>query len=150
LNYVALNYPNNPEGKKSREMVEEQLPKLEPREFSQETESVGTGNWKLVFPFKIRDNEQALQLKEKLEKSIQDLKYRNVVSKDIYNLEDQFVIVHGFRSKEYALGYAELLKNNKDYRVAYQNFVILSNNYKIIQVHKNLEDYKKLRLTPKP
>ena len=150
LNYVALNYPNNPEGKKARVMVEEQLPKLEPKEFSLETGSVGAGNWKLVFPFKIRDNEKALQLKEKLEKSIEDLKYRNVVSKDIYNLEDQFVIVHGFRSKEFALGYAELLKNNKDYRVANQNFVILSNNYKIIQVHKNLEEYKKLQLTPKP
>lgn len=150
LNYVALNYPNNPEGKKAQIMVEEQLPKLEIKEFSRETESVGTGNWKLVFPFKIRDNEKALQLKEKLEKSIKDLRYRNVVSKDIYNLEDQFVIVHGFRSKEFALGYAELLKNNKDYRVANQNFVILSNNYKIIQVHKNLEEYKKLQLTPKP
>lgn len=150
LNYVALNYPNNPEGKKAQAMVEEQLPKLEPKEFSLETESIGTGNWKLVFPFKIRENEKALQLKEKLEKSIKDLKYRNAVSKDIYNLEDQFVIVHGFRSKEFAQGYAELLKNNKDYRVANQNFVILSNNYKIIQVHKNLEEYKKLRLTPKP
>ncbi|MEJ1221529.1 type IX secretion system periplasmic lipoprotein PorW/SprE [Sediminicola sp. 1XM1-17] len=150
LNYVALNYPNNPEGKKAQAMVEEQLPKLEPKEFSAETESVGTGNWKLVFPFKIRDNDKAVQLMEKLEKSIKDLRYNNIVSKDIYNLEDQFVIVHGFRSKEFALGYAELLKNNKDYKVANHNFVILSSNYKIIQVHKNLEDYKKLQLIPKP
>lgn len=150
LNYVALNYPNNPEGKKAQDMVAEQLPKLEPKEFSTETESVGTGNWKVVFPFKIRDNDKALELKEKLEKSIKDLRYNNVVSKDIYNLEDQFVIVHGFRSKEFALGYAELLKNNKDYRVGNQNFVILSTNYKIIQVHKNLDDYKKLQLTPIP
>jgi len=150
LNYVALTYPNNPEGKKAEQMVKEQLPKLEPKEFSPETESTGTGNWKVVFPFKRHKNQEALELKKLLEKSIKDLKYRNLVSKDIYDLEDQFVIVHGFKSKEFALGYAELLKINKDYKVSKENFVILSYNYKTIQVHKNLNDYKAYILTPKP
>ena len=150
LNYVALTYPNNPEGKKAEQMVAEHLPKLQEKEFSSETESSGTGNWKVVFPFKRNSNKAALVLKELLEKSIKDLKYRNIVSKDIYNLEDQFVVVHGFKSKDFALGYAELLKNNKDYKVTKENFVILSSNYKITQVHKNLEDYKKSLLTPKP
>lgn len=142
LNYVALNYPNNPEGKKAAEMIAEQLPKLEPNTFSEESTSVSRGNWKVVFPFKINDDEKALKLKELLERAIKDLKYKNSVSKDIYDLEEEFVVVHGFKSKEFALGYAELLKNNKEYRVAYGNFVILSNNYKIIQVHKNLDAYR--------
>ncbi len=142
LNYVALNYPNNPEGKKASQMIADQLPRLELKEFSQETESIGTANWKVVFPFKIKDDEKALKLKELLEKAIKDLKYKNSVSKDIYDLEDEFVVVHGFKSKDFALGYAELLKNNKDYRVAYGNFVILSNNYKIIQIHKNIDEYR--------
>lgn len=150
LNYVALTYPNNPEGKKAEQMVAEQLPKLESKEFSSETGSSGTGNWKVVFPFKIRDNEKALQLKNRLEEVIKDLNYRNIVSKDIYNLEDQFVVVHGFRAKDFALGFAELIKNNRDYRIKDENFVVLSNNYKIIQVHKNLESYKAQILTPKP
>lgn len=150
LNYVALTYPNNPEGKKAEQMIAEQLPKLEPREFSPETDSKGTSNWKVMFPFKRSDNEKALKLMELLEKSITDLRYRNSVSKDIYNLEDQFVVVHGFKSQDFALGYAELLKNNKDYRVADKNFVILSMNYKVIQVHKNLQDYLNTLITPKP
>lgn len=87
---------------------------------------------------------------ELLEKSIEDLRYKNTISKDIYNLEDQFVVVHGFKSKDFALGYAELLKNNKDYRVANENFVVLSENYKIIQVHKNIDEYRNTLLTPKP
>ncbi len=150
LNYVALTYPNNPEGKKAEQMIVEQLPKLEPKEFSTEEGSSGTGNWKVVFPFKIQDDEAAVKLMEILEKSIKNLNYRNTVSKDIYNLEDQFVAVHGFKSKDFALGYAELLKNNKDYKIRNENFVILSSNYKIIQVHKNLQDYKNMLLTPKP
>jgi tetratricopeptide (TPR) repeat protein len=150
LNYVALTYPNNPEGKKAEQMVAEQLPKLEPKEFSPETDSKGTSNWKVVFPFKRSNNEKALKLMELLVKSIEDLRYKNIVSKDIYNLEDQFVVVHGFKSKDFALGYAELLKNNKDYRVADENFVVLSENYKIIQVHKNIIEYRNTLLTPKP
>ncbi|KQC30577.1 tetratricopeptide repeat protein [Flagellimonas eckloniae] len=150
LNYVALTYPNNPEGKKAEQMVAEQLPKLAKKEFSPETGSSGAGNWKVVFPFKIKDNEKALKLKERLEESITDLKYKNIISKDIYNLEDQFVVVHGFKSKDFALGYAELIKKNKDYRIKDENFVVLSDNYKIIQVHKNLESYKEQISTPKP
>nr|WP_299386051.1 hypothetical protein [Allomuricauda sp.] len=150
LNYVALTYPNNPEGKKAEEIIAEQLPKLEAREFSPETGSTGAGNWKVVFPFKIKDNEKALELMKRLQESIKDLNYKNKISKDIYNLEDQFVVVHGFKSKDFALGYTELLKKNRDYRINHENFVVLSNNYKIIQVHKNLEAYKAQILTPKP
>lgn len=150
LNYVALTYPNNPEGKKAEQMVAEQLPKLEVKEFSKETGTTGKGNWKVVFPFKRTNEKEAVHLMERLEKSIQDLKYKNVVSKDIYDVENQFVVVHGFKSRDFALGYAELLKNNKDYRIRNENFVILSSNYKIIQVHKNLMDYKNFVLTPKP
>ncbi len=147
LNYVALTYPNNPEGKKAEQIIAEQLPKLQAKEFSTETES---GNWKVVFPFKRADDEAALKLMELVNKSIKDLNYKNIVSKDIYNLEEQFLVIHGFKSKTFALGYVELLKINKDYKVDNENFVILSSNYKIIQVHKNLQEYQSQILTPKP
>ncbi len=142
LDYVALTYPNNPEGKKAEHMVAEQLPKLAIKDFSSETGSKGTGNWKVVFPFRRSNNEIALRVKGDLEAAIKDLKYRNIISKDIYTLEDQFVVVHGFPSKDYALGFAELIRFNKDYLIKNENFVILSSNYKIVQVHKNLQEYK--------
>ena len=150
LNYVALTYPNNPEGKKAEIMVSEQLPKLAVKEFSPEAEAKGSGNWKVVFPFKRHENDKALKLIERLEKAIKDLRYKNYVSKDIYDLEDQFVVVHGFKSKDFAEGFDELLKINKKYKISEENFVILSSHYKIVQVHKNMEEYKKRILTPKP
>ncbi|QBA65425.1 tetratricopeptide repeat protein [Muriicola soli] len=149
LNYVALNYPNQPEGKKAQQMVAEQLPKLEPNGFSSENVEP-KGNWKVVFPFKRSNDEAAVRLLKRLRLTIDDLRYSNIVSKDIYNLEDEFVVVHGFKSRDFALGFTELLKNNKDYRIRNENFVILSDNYKTIQVHKNLKDYRRLNLTPKP
>ncbi|MBO0591330.1 hypothetical protein I2486_07905 [Cellulophaga sp. E16_2] len=150
LNYVALNYPNNPEGKKAKEIIADQLPKLAPKEFLQPNPSKKAENWKLIFTFDMAATESATTLKEELEKAIKDLKYRNTVSIDIYDLENKFVVVHGFKTQDYALGFAELIKNNKDYRIADENFVILSSNYKIIQVHKNLTAYKTHTVTPKP
>ena len=141
LNYVALNYPNNPEGKKAEYMVKEQLPKLASREFSQEEGASGAENWKVAFPYKIREDESALKLKNRLEEIIKDLGYKNKISKDVYNLEDQFVLVHGFKSKEFAEGFVELINTNRKYRVKKENFVISSKNYKIIQVHKNMKAY---------
>ncbi|MGB5355655.1 MAG: hypothetical protein WBN11_03085 [Eudoraea sp.] len=150
LNYVALNYPNNPEGKKAQSIIKEQLPKLEPKDFSMEVGSQGTANWKVIYPFSRQQDDQAVALKRIIEKAISDLNYKNVVSKDIYNLETEFVVVHGFKSKEYALGYVELLNINKDYKVDNENFVILSSNYKTIQVNKNLQEYINQVVTPKP
>ncbi len=142
LKFVALTYPNVYEGKKSQQMLDVQLPKLASREFDQDTVSKGTRNWKVVFPFKIRDNDRALSLQKRLEETVEDLKYKNEVTKDIYNLEEQFVVVHGFPSREFALGFVELIEKNKDYRIREKNFLISSMNYQIIQVHKNLGEYK--------
>lgn len=150
LNYVALNYPNNPEGKKAKEIISDQLPKLAVNTFVTANPANKMEQWKLVFQFRMTETEQANTLKALLEKAIKDLKYKNSVSIDVYNLENQFLVVHGFISEDYALGFAELIKNNKKYRVNKENFVILSTNYKIIQVHKNLEAYKNRVVTPKP
>lgn len=150
LNYVALTYPNDPEGKKAAQLLEEELPKWENQEFATEPAVSGTSNWKVVFPFTTEDDEKALRLKEHLEAAIEELHYKNKVSKDVYTTEEQFVVVHGFPSKEFALGFSELIKNNIDYRINDENFVVLSNNYEIIQIHKNAALYIKQILTPKP
>jgi tetratricopeptide (TPR) repeat protein len=150
LNYVALNYPNNPEGKKAKEMIADQLPKLAAKDFVVANPTKKMEQWKLVFDFKMTETEKAIALKELLEKAIKDLKYKNSVSIDVFNIENQFLVVHGFISEDFALGFGELIKNNREYRVTKQNFVILSTNYKILQVHKNLQAYKNRVVTPKP
>ena len=66
LNYVALTYPNNPEGKKAEQMVADQLPKLAAKEFSLDSIAKGTKNWKVVFEFKRNKIEEATKLHKKL------------------------------------------------------------------------------------
>ncbi len=139
LNYIALNYPNNPEGKEAQRMLDEQLPKMADTSFAPSTE---TGNYKLIYPFSRKNKEGIENLYETITTSLKDLKYHDLsISQDVYDEDKIFLVVHGFKQKEYALGYAELLNINKNYKVDNENFVVLSNNYKIIQIHKNLEVY---------
>jgi hypothetical protein len=65
------------------------------------------------------------------------------VSKDIYDKDLTFVVVHGFDSESSARGYSNLVKNSKKYKVQDPSLIISSDNYKVIQVHKNLDEYKK-------
>ena len=63
------------------------------------------------------------------------------VSRDYYTPEQQLVVVHGLDSKLGALGFGELLKDNKRYKLKPAYFSISRDNYKIIQIHKNLAAY---------
>ena len=64
LNYVALNYPNNPEGKMAEFMIKEQLPKLAEKDFSKEEGAEGAENWKVVFPYKIKRGRISVKAEE--------------------------------------------------------------------------------------
>lgn len=144
LGYVALNYPNTAEGRQAEAMITNQLPKLESTTFLADEAAPKNANWKLVFPVASQSKEQNKQLQATIEKAVSDLKYKNKVSNDVYTLAQHFIVVHGFTKKEFAQGFAELLQNNKDYKLKDANFVILSENYKVVQIHKNLNTFNSL------
>lgn len=140
LNYIALNYPDTPEGKEAAKTINETLTKLENRNFVIDT--LATQSWKLVFPIAKNKPEVEEKLLKKINQSIEDLGYKYLsVSLDVYDRNTKFVVVHGLISYDRALGYAELLKINKDYLVKNENFVISASNYKTLQLHKNITDY---------
>ncbi len=140
LNYVALNYPNAPEGKEAQGIIANQLAKLEGKSFS----DAKTGKWKVVYAFDKSDVEGIAKLTETINKSIKELARKKLrISIDVYSKNKVFLVVHSFVSREFALGYAEMLNINKNYKVDKENFIILSANYRVIQIHKNLEAYLK-------
>ncbi|XLS29318.1 tetratricopeptide repeat protein [Flavobacteriaceae bacterium M23B6Z8] len=139
LNYIALNYPNNIIGKEAQRIAEDAEARLANPAFVTGSDNT---KWKLIFPLQRTDTTAVNKLLEKLTQAVKDQPQRKLkLSKDIYDPNMLFVVVHGLLSSERALGFAELLKNNKDYRIRNENFVILSKNYKTVQVHKNLEAY---------
>ncbi|MEM0517560.1 type IX secretion system periplasmic lipoprotein PorW/SprE [Aequorivita flava] len=139
LNFVSLNYPNSEEGKQAQLIYSNTLPLLAEKDFVTEEES---DSWKLVYKFSNEEAEAAQQLKDKLEKAIKDYHYTNMVTSiDYYTPQTNFVIVHGLNTKLGAKGFGDILKEKKEYKVKHKFFEISTPNYKIIQIHKNLDEY---------
>ena len=59
-----------------------------------------------------------------------------------YNNIITFVVVHGLKSYDGSLGLAERLEKTIDIQ-ADSFFVLSSDNYKTIQIHKNLDKFEK-------
>ncbi len=140
LNFVSLNYPNSEEGKKAQEIYGRVLPKLAVKEFVADTESE---EWKIVYRFDESEDEDMVVLKEKIDKFITERRYNTEMSTsiDYYNPNIRLVIIHGLNTKLGGRGLAEVLSEDKKYKVKRSSFEISSPNYKIVQIHKNLEDY---------
>lgn len=139
LNFVSLNYPSTDEGKQAQQIYSNVLPIIAVKDFVPDEDSE---NWKLVYKFTNEEGEAAQKLKEQLDKALADYYYTDMVTSiDYYDPQTKFVVVHGLKTKLGARGFGEVLKENKKYKINKPYFEISSPNYKIIQIHKNLDDY---------
>lgn len=147
LNYVALTYPNTFEGKQTEKFITERLPQLEALAFNTETPT----NWKILFK---ADNLEDKETKKLLEKITNFAKDRTVekltISTDIYTLTENFFVIHGMKTVESAQQIAQVLRDFKDYKIAQKSIVISSENYKVLQAKKNLDEYMAVNWLEKP
>ncbi len=139
LKDVALKYPETESGKKAQDLLTNSLPALAANKFKPDTLSQ---NMKLLYEFPYEDKAEVEKLKEKVEKAITELNYKYTTSIDIYSKDVVLLVVHGIGSRSRALGFEELLRENKIYAIEKEPIVISSENYKVALVHKTLEDYK--------
>ncbi|MCV6630457.1 MAG: hypothetical protein OIF50_11445 [Flavobacteriaceae bacterium] len=138
IQYVALNFPNSPEGKTAQTIIDQQLPKMEQTSFSKSQ----TGKWKLVYPFQKLEIEAITKLISNVQQALEEEPRKGIkISKDVYDQQKTFVVIHGFLSKDFAEGFAEYLSIHKKFPVNNENFVILTPHYKVVQMHKNLDAY---------
>lgn len=140
LTKVASNFPRSESGKKAQELLSLSLPKLENKVFNQSSDS----NMKMLFSFERENKEEALKLQEKIDAAITELGYSKLsTSIDIYNPDTLFVAVHQVENRARAEGFAELLRINNKYGIDKDPVIISSENYRIVQLHKNLNNYIK-------
>jgi tetratricopeptide (TPR) repeat protein len=138
LNYVALNYPNSEEGKKAEKLLTVDLPKLKALELSK----APSKNWKILYQTKDFENAGTKVLREKIKKFIADRSLNKLaVSLDIYTMTDNFVVLHGINSEDLAIGITSILKDYKDYKVIQKPIIISAENYTIVQIKKNLDEF---------
>lgn len=139
LNYVALNYPDRPEGKKAQETLTEVLPQLQDSAFADEASAK---NWKILYIFPSDQPEEIDAVTQTLQTALENyFLTQYYTSRDVYTPDQTLLVVHGFSSKEAAMAFAERLTNDKRITWKGEATSISSHNYRIIQLHKNLDAY---------
>jgi tetratricopeptide (TPR) repeat protein len=138
LNYVALSYPNSEVGKSTELFITNKIPYLESLSFNSEFPL----SWNILYR---ADNLQDKNTKVLLEKLTKFTKERTIdkltISTDIYTIDKNFIVIHGIKILDNAKGIAQVLKEFKEYKITEPAIVISSENYKVVQVKKNIEEY---------
>lgn len=144
INYVALTFSTTPEGKQAEDILKVNVPKLEQMVFTQDTTSI---KWKVLYKVGKKEAPETQTLIEKLKKYIAEKQYDNFsVSYDVYNESESFVVVHGITSREFSQYFIELVRDAKEYKITNPAQVISSDNYAVVQVKKNYNQYLDLKL----
>ena len=139
LNYIALTYPRSEEGKKARDLLKTAIPSMKFSGFDDAAISV---SWKIVYAFDNSNSQAAERFEKDIQDILEDLKQSNYrTSVDIYNDKQSFVVIHYLSSEAVAEGFAQYLRATPDIAISKPYTVIASENYKMIQLHKNLEAY---------
>ena len=139
LNYVALTYPQTSEGQTAQAILNNSISELKALEFT--SDSLQT-NFKLIYPVNSENDIEANELKSSIDKAISELDYKKLnVSRDVYDIDRNFIVVHGISSKSRALGFMELLRENKNFKIDREAFVMSAENYRIVQIKKNLRNF---------
>ena len=145
VNYVALTYPNSEEGKRATELLNTAIPVLAKKDWYNEETSE---NFYVVYQFENESEENINQFAELLEQKAKNVNYFDLtVSRDVYNRNTTFVVVHGLKSVNGAKGFAQILNEDKKNKakITRPYFSICSENYAIVQRHKNLNAYLDLQ-----
>jgi len=151
INYIALTYVNTEEGKKAQDIITNAFPVLAKKEFISDDNAE---KFNVIFQFENNAGEDIDAFIKILDEEVAKIDYFDLkTSKDVYDENTTFVVVHGLKSIGGAKGFAELLKSEeKDKRgrvvkpkITRPYFAISSPNYAIIQRHKNLNAYLELQ-----
>ncbi len=138
LKFIKMNYSSTLEGKEAELILSEILPTIKNEEF---LENKLSDNYKIIYTFETKSEELIDNQIKELKLYIDNVDYLDLrVSEDFYNNIITFVVVHGLKSYDGSLGLTERLGNSIDIQ-ADSFFVISSDNYKTIQIHKNLDKF---------
>ena len=138
LKFIKMNYSSTLEGKEAELILSEILPTINNEEF---LENKLSDNYKIIYTFETKSEELIDNQIKELKLYIDNVDYLDLrVSEDFYNNIITFVVVHGLKSYDGSLGLTERLENSIDIQ-ADSFFVISSDNYKTIQIHKNLDKF---------
>ena len=139
LNFVSLTYPNSSEGKDAELLLKTQVPKLEALAFGAEEAS----SYKMIFEMPSMEDKKTQDLWAKLEMFVKSgVSNQLKLTHDVYTEDQKLVVMHGIASEEDMQNYYTILTEYKDYLIKEPFILISSEDYKVAQIKKNLNQYK--------
>ena len=137
LEEVVAQYPNTEEGKQAQDILSTQVPVLEKMEFTTTAKS-----WKILFKVGLRSEPQTKEIEEKIKQFIADEKIeQRSYSYDVYTDKENFIVIHHIKSEAYANDIINYMTVNKQYTINQPAIIISSDNYRVVQIKKNLDSY---------
>ena len=137
LEEVAEQYPNAEEGIQAQDILKNQIPTLEKIDFTPTAKS-----WKILFKVGLQSDTQTKEIEDKIKKFIEDEKIeKRSYSFDVYTDKDNFWVIHNIKSEAYANDILNFMAANKKYTINQPAIILSSDNYKVIQIKKNLDLY---------
>ena len=138
MQYVADTYANTEEGKKAEEIIMTQIPILERMAFS----TVDTKKWKIIFRIPIEDYKQERAIEKQVlefmaKENLENLYY----TCDNYTDTERILCIHGFQSEIYANDVSVIFNKKGSPSEVQKAITISEENYKIVQMKKNLDAY---------
>ncbi|WP_090679222.1 type IX secretion system periplasmic lipoprotein PorW/SprE [Myroides guanonis] len=135
LNYVGLTYASTSEGKEAERILSQDVPSLAEKELVKD--DVKTTNWKIIYAVNVSDLDKMALLESKLKLYAMDRQSYGVkFSKDYYNADTVFFVLHGMNSKANAESVVSFLRISPDYGIDREAFYISSDNYAVVQIKK--------------
>ncbi|MDO5975315.1 tetratricopeptide repeat protein [Flavivirga jejuensis] len=140
VNYIAITYANTEEGIQAQNIEAKVLPKLANKDFISDDKI--TSNYKIFFKFENPEMEKVKGFQKTLDTVLKNIRYYDLRSSvDVYNSNTVLVIVHGLKNAEVAKAFDQLLNKEDKRKIKEPYFAIASENYQIVQIHKNLDAY---------
>lgn len=138
LNYVALTYPQSDEGKYALGRYNELKQNVRGQKFKPDTDQ---DSYKLVYFFEDHDRQKTFE--KELNTAIEAIDYDIKLTDEVYTTRKSFKVIHGLGSLLGAQGLAEILIKEGELSKDFNYFAISNENYSIVQIYKNLDQYLK-------
>ena len=135
---MSLNYPNSEEGKIAESYLGAEVPQMEALKFN----SAEPTSWKVLYKADNLSDKNTTALYGKIVKFVKDRSFEKIATSiDIYTMDKNFIVIHGMKTEDHAKGIASILKEFKDYKIKETPYIISNDNYKIVQIKKNFDEW---------
>lgn len=145
MNYVLQTYPNSKEAVEAKRIINVEIPMLMQKSFKNDLST----NIKMIYEVDYPLSEESIELRNKLQRYANDRAHTGIkFSADMYSKNKMFFVLHGVKSGNLAKSAQMYLEISDDYGIKKTPTLISSEDYGVVLIKKNWDEYLKTQLPP--